>query len=64
MNVVNVAERCHQLVAGSWPERLADIEAEDDVLKPYEWTRYEDGVIVHTPPNRWSDMGEYFDGER
>ena len=48
LNVVDVATRTHELVEGSFPPEDA------------EWTRYEDGQIVHTPPVQpsfWDERG-------
>lgn len=44
------------------PENLGymALRESDDGLD-YDWTRYDGNEVVHTPPNRYTDMGEYLD---
>ena len=46
------------------PENLGYIAlCESDDGLDYDWTRYDGNDVVHTPPNRWDDQGNYFDGQ-
>lgn len=56
MNIVDVATRTHELIAGTFPP-AADVAPHDDLLP-----------VIHPVSNRteaelgWDDMGTYYDG--